>query len=150
MQSTFWPEWYQVVSAANDAVAGAEALGADANSINPLIAEARFIRAFSYYHLVRNFGYIPYIDYFINDPESVKSLTKTSEAEVYEKIIADLEFAKEWLPDMQPNGVRSRATKGTAASYLASVFLTLENYQRAYEEAKWVIDNKGSFGYELE
>src|SRR5690606_20907384 len=38
MVSTFWPAWYQVVSAANAAVAGAEALGADANSINPLIA----------------------------------------------------------------------------------------------------------------
>lgn len=150
MVSTFWPVWYQVVSAANAAVAGAEALGTDANSINPLIAEARFIRAFSYYHLVRNFGDIPYIDYFINDPESVKSLTKMPESEVYEKIIADLEFAKEWLPDMQPNGVRSRASKGTAASYLASVYLTLENYQRAYEEAKWVIDNKDRFGYALE
>jgi len=150
MVSTFWPVWYQVVSAANAAIAGAESLGAAESDINPLIAEARFIRAFSYYHLVRNFGDIPYIDYFINDPESVKSISKTSQAEVYEKITADLEFAKEWLPDTQRNGVRSRASKGTAASYLASVFLTLENYQRAYDEAKWVIDNKDRFGYALE
>ena len=150
MVRTFWPVWYQVVSAANAAIAGAESLGAAENEINPLIAEARFIRAFSYYHLVRVFGDIPYIDYFIDNPESVQELAKTPEAQVYEGIIADLEFAKEWLPDMQPSGVRSRATKGTAASYLSSVFLTLENYQRAYEEAKWVIDNKDRFGYALE
>lgn len=150
MVRTFWPVWYQVISTANAAIAGAESLGLPENEINPLIAEARFIRAFSYYHLVRTFGDIPYIDYFINDPESVKGLSKTPESEVYVGIVADLEFAKEWLPDMQPSGVRSRATKGTAASYLSSVFLTLENYQSAYDEAKWVIDNKGRFGYELE
>src|SRR5690554_5021442 len=59
MVSTFWPVWYQVVSAANAAIAGAEALGADANSINPLIAEARFIRAFSYYHAYRQVPSLP-------------------------------------------------------------------------------------------
>ena len=150
MVRTFWPVWYQVVSAANAAIAGAESLGLSENEINPLIAEARFIRAFSYYHLVRTFGDIPYIDYFINDPESVKELSKTAESEVYAGIIADLEYAKQWLPDMQPSGVRSRASKGTAAAYLSSVFLTLEDYQRAYDEAKWVIDNKASFGYALE
>src|SRR5690606_26369015 len=101
-------------------------------------------------HLVRTFGDIPYIDYFINDPESVKELSKTAESEVYAGIIADLEFAKQWLPDMQPSGVRSRASKGAAAAYLSSVFLTLEDYQRAYDEAKWVIDNKDRFGYALE
>lgn len=150
MVRTFWPVWYQVISAANAAIAGAEGLGLAENEINPLIAEARFIRAFSYYHLVRVFGDIPYIDFFINDPESVKELSKTPEAEVYAGIIADLQFAKEWLPDMQPSGVRSRASKGTAASYLSSVYLTMENYQAAYEEAKWVIDNKSRFGYDLE
>lgn len=150
MVRVFWPVWYQTISAANAAIAGAETLGLPEEEINPLIAEARFIRAFSYYHLVRVFGDIPYIDYFITDPESVADISKTPASEVYTGIIEDLEFAKEWLPDVQNGGVRSRATKGTAASYLASVHLTLEDYQRAYEEAKWVIDNKDRFGYALE
>src|SRR5690606_37427417 len=150
MVRTFWPYWYQVISAANAAIAGAESLNLAEAEINPFIAEARFIRAFSYYHLVRVFGDIPYIDYFIENPESVQDLSKTPVAGVYQGIIADLEFAKEWLPDKQPSEVRSRPSKGTAAAYLASVALTREDFQRAYEEAKWVIDNKGRFGYELE
>ncbi|TVP52551.1 MAG: RagB/SusD family nutrient uptake outer membrane protein [Mongoliibacter sp.] len=149
MVITFWPLWYQVISAANAAIAGAENVEATENQLNPLIAEARFMRAFAYYHLVRNFGEIPYIDFFINDPEAVKTISRTSVNEVYENILIDLEFAKEWLPDTHPNSVRTRATKGTAASYMASVHLTLENWQRAYEEAKWVIDNKDRFGYDL-
>lgn len=149
MVDRFWPYWYQTISAANAAIAGAESLEASESEINPLIAEARFIRAFSYYHLVRLFGDIPYIDYFITDPQSTTDISKTPASEVYTGIIEDLEYAKEWLPDTHEGGIRSRATKGTAASYLASVYLTLEDYQNAYNEAKWVIDNKDRFGYAL-
>jgi starch-binding outer membrane protein, SusD/RagB family len=80
----------------------------------------------------------------------VKEISKTPEAEVYQGIIADLQYAKEWLPDKQPGDVRTRPTKGSAASYLASVYLTRGDFQNAYTEAKWVIDNKDRFGYILE
>lgn len=150
MVRQFWPYWYQVISAANSAIAGAESLALPEEEINPLIAEARFVRAFSYYHLVRTFGDVPYIDFFISDPSSVIGISKTPAAEIYSNILADLEFAKQWLPDQQPSDVRSRPTKGTAASYLASLHLTLHDYQGAYDEAKWVIDNKGTFNYALE
>ena len=150
MVARFWPLWFQAISAANSAEAGANSLGLAEADINPLVAEARFVRAFCYYHLVRCFGDLPYIDSFVNDPESVKTIKKTPEADIYKGIIADLEFAKKWLPDRQPNDVRTRATKGTAASYLASVHLTLGDFQKAYAEAKYVIDNRDKFGYRLE
>src|SRR5690606_28662376 len=100
MVRVFWPTVYQTISAANAAISGAETLGLPESEINPLIAEARFIRAFCYYHLVRTFGDIPYIDFFINDPATVRDISKTPASEVYSGIIADFEFAKEWLPDM--------------------------------------------------
>ncbi len=150
MVARFWPVWYQVIGAANSAEAGAQSLRLPDGEINPLIAEARFVRAFSYYHLVRCFGDIPYVAEFVSDPEKVKSIGKTTEAEVYKKIIEDLEFAKQWLPEKQAADVRSRPSKGAAASYLASVHLTMGNFQKAYEEAKFVIDNREKFGYRLE
>ncbi len=150
MVAAFWPRFYQVISSANAAIDGAKNVAADDEVLNPIVAEARFIRAFSYFHLVRVFGALPYIDFFISDPEVVKTISKTAEPEIYAAIIADLEFAKQWLPDRHPSDVRSRATKGTAAAYLATVHLTLQDYQKAYTEAKFVIDNKGRFNYELE
>lgn len=150
MVRAFWPYWYQTISAANAAISGAEGLDASADVINPLIAEARFVRAFSYYHLVRVFGDVPYIDYFIRDPQSVADISKTPAEQIYQGIIEDFLYAKEWLPDTWANNVKSRPTKGTAASYLASVYLTRENWPDAYTEAKWVIDNKDRFGYALE
>ncbi|MBC9797003.1 RagB/SusD family nutrient uptake outer membrane protein, partial [Sinomicrobium weinanense] len=89
-----------------------------------------------------------YIDFAVSDAEEVNDISKTPEAEVYEGIIADLEFAKQWLPDRQP--VRSLPSKATAAAYLASVYLTLGEYQKAYTEARYVIDNEGTFGLSLE
>ncbi len=150
MVARFWPIWFQVISAANSAEAGGQSLGLPEAEINPLIAEAKFVRAFSYYHLVRCFGGLPYIEGFVSDPESVKTIKKSSEADIYTKIVADLEFARQWLPDKQPNDVRSRPTKGTAASYLASVYMTQGNFAKAYTEAKFVIDNRDKFGYRLE
>lgn len=150
MVARFWPIWFQIISAVNSAEDGALSLDLPEDEINPLIAEARFIRAFSYFHLVRCFGDLPYIDKFVNDPSSVKTISKTSETEIYNKIIADMEYAKQWLPDQQPNDIRTRPTAGTAASYLASIYLTLQDYQKAYTEAKYVIDNKDRFGYRLE
>ncbi|MCK5281102.1 MAG: RagB/SusD family nutrient uptake outer membrane protein, partial [Cyclobacteriaceae bacterium] len=99
MITSFWPRAYQIIGAANAGIAGAELVGEPADKIGELKAEATFIRAFVYYHLVRVFGDIPYIDFFINNPEEIKEISKTPEAQVYEKIIQDLAFAKVNLPD---------------------------------------------------
>jgi starch-binding outer membrane protein, SusD/RagB family len=147
MVSAFWPRSYEIISAVNAAIDGASRVDASEAKINPLIAEARFVRAFAYYHLVRLFGDIPYIDEFISDPATVKDISKTPASAVYENIIADLEFAKNKLPETQP--ARSRPTRATAAAYLASVHLTLENWQDAYDNAKWVINKSASWNIEL-
>ncbi len=144
-----WQQSYVAISCANTAEAGAISLGLPDAEINPMIGEARFLRAFCYFNLVRMFSDLPYIDYPVSNPESVKTLSKTPEAEVYQKIIADLEFAKQWLPAKQTSDCRTRPSQGTAAAYLASVYLTMHNYAKAYTEAKYVIDNKAQFGYQL-
>jgi hypothetical protein len=144
-----WPIWYQVISATNNAEAGAKSLGLAAADINPLIAEAKFVRAFSYYHLVRVFGDIPYVD-AVASPDALKGISKTKEADVYKAIIDELKFAKEWLPARQPNDVRTRPTKATAAAYLASIYLTIGDFPNAYTEAKWVIDNRTTYNLILE
>lgn len=147
MITVFWPRTYQIIAGANEAIAGANTLDLSEDQVNPVKAQAHFIRAFAYYHLVRLFGDIPYLDAPVENTEEAGNIAKTPEADVYTKIIEDLEFAKTWLPDRQPS--RSLPSKATAAGYLASVYLTLENYPMAYDEAKYVIDNEGTFDLAL-
>lgn len=146
---SFWPQFYRVISVANAALQGVDRIDATPEQADQLRAEARFLRAFSYYHLVRGFGDLPYIDRFVTDPESVASVELTPAQQIYEGVIADLEFAKEHLPNAWDQAGRSRATNVAAAAYLASVHLTRGNYELARAEAEAIIAQKGDYGVDL-
>jgi len=143
-----WKACYGVLGIANTAIYGVSQINESDGVKNRLEAEARFVRALVYYDLVRLYGDIPYLD---NVDADINAVTKTAAADVYAKIVSDLEFAKEYLPTQHPdNDCRTRPSKGTAATVLASVQLTSGNWQEAYNNAKWVIDNAGSLNYALE
>lgn len=149
MITAMWPQIYRVISASNNAIDGIPSIEMDESRKNALIAEARFTRALSYYHLVRLFGAVPYIDEYVEDPNTISDIESTSVDQIYQGIIADLEYGMEHLPDSHSNGIKSRATVGAAATMLASVYLTRENYQNAAEMAEFVIQNRDRFGYYL-
>jgi hypothetical protein len=149
MVSEFWPRSYLIVSAANTAIAGAESLeDLPEDQKNALIAEAKFARALAYFNLVRLFGDIPYVEVAVTDPESLVDISKTSKEEVYARIIEDLEYGVQYLPNTQES--RARASRSSAAAMLADVHLTLGNWAGAYENAKWIIDNLASLEVALE
>jgi hypothetical protein len=147
--SDLWASSYQTIATANTAIQGVGYLNnTDETEVLTAEAEARFVRGFLYYHLVRLYGNIPYLDSpDIVDPLSIE--LSTSE-EVYEGIIEDLTFAFNNLEMDSRGSVRSRPSKGTAASYLASVYMTLGEWQKSYDNAKWVIDNAGELNYALQ
>jgi len=150
-----WRRIWLGISAANTAIAGAEDVDADAEIKNPVTAQAYFIRAWYYFHLVRLFGDIPYFSAPIEDAEAALSVPLTPEAEVYANIIADLEYAEKWLPET----VSSRAipSKAAAKSYLALVYLTMagndsgsEYWEMAFDKAEEVIDSADIFDLALD
>lgn len=147
-----WARAYRGINAANTAILGAESVDESDNIKNPIIAQAYFVRAWYYFHLVRLHGDIPYVTELNMNPSTDEELaaltTPISEELVYENIINDLEFAKLWLPVT----VSSRAipSKAAASSYLALVYLTMADYQNAWNEAKEVIDNAGVYNLGLD
>jgi hypothetical protein len=93
-------------------------------------AEAKFLRAYVYFNLVRLYGDIPLIDRTITPDEVEISYTRVPTAEVYDLIVSDLLTAVEVLDNS--NG-RNRASKAAAQALLAKVYLTLENYLPAQQ-----------------
>jgi hypothetical protein len=94
-----------------------------------LTAEARFLRAFFYFDLVKYFGKVPLIDHTVTANEA-NSIQRSSVAEVYAFIIGDLQFAIANLPTnfsgTFPNytaGDVGRATKYAAEALLAKVYM---------------------------
>ncbi|MFB9292620.1 RagB/SusD family nutrient uptake outer membrane protein [Persicitalea jodogahamensis] len=148
--SEAWDAFYRSISAANTAIQGAKSINADEKIKKKLEAEARFIRAHSYFQLVRMHGAVPYLDRPVESAAALDSASRTPANVIYNHIEADLKFAKENLPDQQPGGVRNRATSGSAATELVDVYLTLKMFDKAAQESRYVIGKAGAYGYELE
>lgn len=147
-KNSYWPKVYQIIRATNDAIGAANSFtDEDQDVVNGIIAESRFIRAFIYFHLVRQFGAIPYLDDKTNLSE-VSSAERTPAETVYANIIEDLEYAKATLPNVQSS--RAKPSKATASAYLALVHLTREDFQLAYDEASDLISKEGLYSLGLE
>lgn len=149
MITDMWPIFYQVIGAANAAIDGIPAIAMNEDYKNQLIAEAKMVRALCYYHMVQLWGDIPYVGEFVSDPASVKDISKTPKQEIYDRIIADCEEGVKYLPNKYENDIRSRPTKGSALTMLASVYLTIKDYAKAAQYAEEIINNAPVYGYAL-
>ncbi len=87
------------------------------------IGEAKFIRALTYFNLVRTFGDVPLVTIEYDDPFEAFELGRTPKSEVYVQIIKDLTEASQSLGTtaIRPGG----ATKNAANALLGKVHLTL-------------------------
>ena len=110
---------------------------------NAKIAEARFMRAMYYYHLVEQFGGVAMLttvlDNADNSPQRVDPMT------IYrEVIIPDLEYAIEWLP-VGNDASMTRPVKKSALGYMAKACLQTKYYdtdeflQKGMDAAKKLI-----------
>jgi starch-binding outer membrane protein, SusD/RagB family len=147
-ERSFWPRLYQMVRGANETLRELEQLeDAETDLAEEIAGRARFIRGFAYYHLVRLFGDIPYLDE--NTTTVDASLAPRTPVEtVYQGIIADFQYAKETLPSVRSD--RSLPGKAAASAFLASVYLTRGEYQLAYDEATDIISKAGTYDLALE
>ncbi|MCX6237428.1 MAG: RagB/SusD family nutrient uptake outer membrane protein [Bacteroidia bacterium] len=87
-----------------------------------LDAEAHFLRAFFYFDLVKYFGKVPVIDHTIIASEAI-TIPRSSVADVYKLIIADLQTAITNLPASYTGVDVGRATKYAAEGLLAQVYM---------------------------
>ncbi|HMI67734.1 MAG TPA: RagB/SusD family nutrient uptake outer membrane protein [Cyclobacteriaceae bacterium] len=118
--------------------------------IDKIVAQAKFLRAFNYFYLVRMFGDLPLITEDTPDPVNTPITKRTSVAEVYDLIVSDLTFAMTTIPSKTDLGgaTPGRPTSGAAKGLLAKVYLTMAtaplnitgNYAKAASLAKEIID----------
>lgn len=132
--------YYQGIVRANQALDKLQNVTFDITTKNKLIAEARFLRAYFYFNLVRFFGGVPKLDRVptIAEANSAQFQTRASAADIYAFIVSDLDFAVTNLPEKGATDV-GRATKGAAQSLEAKVYLYMKNYQKAYDLSQAVI-----------
>ncbi|MCF6401776.1 RagB/SusD family nutrient uptake outer membrane protein [Chitinophaga filiformis] len=144
----FWTGAYRVIAQANmalDKIPGIPNM--DEAARKRTMGEAAFLRAWSYFYVVRLWGNVP----LITKPQTPTSPDfypgRTSTDSVYAQIVADLKMAEEsGLPWMDASG---RVGLAAIKTELAKVYLTmagyplekgLEYYKMAAAKAKEVLD----------
>ncbi|TDN35884.1 RagB/SusD family nutrient uptake outer membrane protein [Hymenobacter sp. UV11] len=122
--SDAWASDYSAIFRANTLLDQLAANGAVAGSLRARYeGEAKFIRAFMYFDLVRKFGKVPVIDKSLL-PQDVSTIPRSDVPAVYALIISDLQTAIANLPVSYTGNNIGRATAGAAKGILAQVYLT--------------------------
>ncbi len=118
--SDFWDYHYKGVSECNIILTYLPKVQMTDKRKTEIRAEARFLRAYYYFDLVRHYGNVPLV---MQSFDKVKTdFKRTAAKTVYDSIIADLQFAFEGLP-LAP-AAQGRTYKAAAAHLLAKVYLT--------------------------
>src|SRR6187402_253104 len=104
---------------------------------NQIIAETRFLRAYYHFELVKWFGGIPLNGDKRFIPGDEVSVPRSSVAEVYASIEADLIFA---AANLAPNASQTgRATKGAALALLGKAYLYENKFPQAAAALEQVV-----------
>lgn len=115
-------------------------------------AEARFIRAYHYFNLVRLYGPVFIVTERIS-AETARMAERSPESEVYDLILSDLRFAATELPEAYDEANLGRATQWAAKTLLAKVYLTLygdhKDTARLTDAKTLLEDVRDNGGYDL-
>jgi starch-binding outer membrane protein, SusD/RagB family len=137
-----WQGYYRGIKRANWVIAKVPEIEMDPALRSRIVGEARFLRAYFHFNMVRWWGGIP----LVLEPLSREdiSIPRASEDEVYTAIINDLTEAAAVLPLKSQYAASDlgRITKGAAQGMLAKVYLTRKQFDQAADMAMAVINSK--------
>lgn len=142
--ATLWSVSYASIFRANTVIEG---LSQSSNISTTLklraMGEAKFLRAFSHFHLLNMFGPVPIID--TTDPTISALKKQSSQAEVYQFILKDLKDAVAGLSFNYPGGERIRVNKYAAIGMLAKVYLYMGDWANAEIQSAILLADKKTF-----
>lgn len=133
--SDLWRAFYLSIRNANLVIRNApKGTAISPADVAKYVSEAKFMRAFNYFQLVRNWAGVP-----IRNEENMDAidLKRNTAEEVYALILADLKEAEANLPENP--AVAGRPTRWAAKTLLADVYLQLGQFAEARDKADEVM-----------
>ena len=148
-QAGLWDRNYTGIANANLVLEYVPATpGLNADTIARYVAEAKFLRAYYYFDLVREFGNIPLILKPLTTSDIYNEVQVSADT-IYAQIEADLKAAIPVLPPTATGAALGRVTKGAANALMGKVILTENNTARMQEAATYLEAVNGSGIYSL-
>jgi hypothetical protein len=140
----FYTGHYTAINKANvvlneaDSLLAVEAVSQE--DFNQSTAEARFVRGYLYFNLVRTFGGVPKVDALVTDQGDF-NIPRATADEIYSLIESDLLYAEANLPVSWDEAFVGRPQKTSAQGMLAKVYAYRENWAAALQSAQNVISS---------
>lgn len=151
----FWNSMFININTANGVLEYGGSANLPAAQKTQLLAQAKFLRGFCYFHLVTTFGAVPLHTTFNTTATAADAPAPL--ADLYAQIIKDFTESSVDLPNTPATGTGKPATKPTALYLLAKTYLWRgwstvaqgTDFTQAYTIAKSVIDNKATYNLDL-
>ncbi|TGE28550.1 RagB/SusD family nutrient uptake outer membrane protein [Hymenobacter metallicola] len=133
-----WRDHYRTIYRCNQVIAYVPAIqGMEAGLQRRVVAEARFLRALSYFNLVSLYGNVPLA---LAPPSDLNQVyPQGNEAQVWDQIISDLQAAQPDLPETYTGNNVGRATKGAATTLLGKAYMQNKRWAEAQAQFAQVI-----------
>lgn len=143
--SDLWAASYEIINRCCIVLDNIDHVEISDASYNQMVGEAKFLRAFTYYVMVRVWGDVPLVLENIENFMDVYNYGRTSADEVYLQIIEDLKDAVTKLPLAYTSADKTgKITAVAANAILGDVYLTRHDYENAKIYLRKVIDNEGA------
>ena len=127
--ASVWNYIYEGIDRANTAIAGIEKMPdyEDSDELKELVAQARFLRAFLAFDLVRYWGDVPFKTTSTGSFGDTAQ-PRTEREKIYDQIIIDLDFAKTHLKPGNEVASSEVPCRGAARALLMRVYLQRAGY----------------------
>lgn len=143
---SIWNDNYIGINRANQVIANVPAIQMDETLKTRYIAEAQFLRAMYYFHLVTLFGNVP----LVLTPSTLTDRPASATIpQVWAQIEQDLTQAATALPTTYGSTDLGRATRGAAYALLARAYLQQRKYNEALTPLQWLAAGEGKTVYAL-
>ncbi|WP_316827151.1 RagB/SusD family nutrient uptake outer membrane protein [Pedobacter miscanthi] len=141
---SFWTGQYRNINLCNQVLDNIPNISMDAGLKARYLAEAKFVRAYSYFRLVRAYGGVP-LRLKVPADASEYNIPRADKAAVYAQIEKDLNEAAAVLPASYGSNDIGRATKGAAIGMHAKVAM----YQQKWDDVLALTNQVIGMGYAL-
>lgn len=137
----FWRQNFEGIRNANTIISFIDNVAMDEHVKNAYLGRAYFHRAYRYYALVFQFGHVPLLTKLTSSPK--QNFQTTHRDAILQKMVEDMEFAVEWVPEQKDMDMIGMVNKGACRMVLSKLYLSVGEYAKAKEQLDMLIDRSG-------
>jgi tetratricopeptide (TPR) repeat protein len=147
VSNNIWRDHYRTIFRCNQVLDRVPTIeGMNGTLQKRVLAEAKFLRALSYFNLVSLYGNVPLALVYTTDLSQATPQAK--EADVWAQVIKDLQEAAPDLPVNYPSTDVGRATQGAAIALLGKAYMQNKRWADASAQFAKII-NSSTYNYQL-